>query len=106
MKIRSLFLVLSAALIPAAAHMFAAARAQDAPKLVPVVFAVGEVDWEDQKLVDLIREDLSRIPGFNLMKVVTPDTLVITIPGGFGRSGHEEATQYDFTAAFFRNGDK
>ena len=82
------------------------AQAQDAAKVVPVVYRVGEVDWQDQKLDNLIRETLSRTPGFNLMKNVTPDALVITLPGGFGRSGHEEATHYDFTAVFTRNGDK
>ena len=100
MKIRSLFLVSSLALAAAAA------RAQDTPKVIPVVFAIGEVGWQDQKLANLIRETLSRTPSFNLMKVVTPDALVITIPGGFGRNGHEESAHYDFTAVFSRKGDK
>jgi hypothetical protein len=99
MKIRSLILVSSFALMTPA-------QAQDVPKVIPVVFRIGEVDWQDRRLDNLIRETLSRTPGFNLMKVVTPDALVITISGGFGRSGHQEATRYDFAAVFSRNGNK
>ena len=75
-------------------------------RITPVVFDVHDDDWRDQRLMQLIRQALSGTPGFNLMAKITPDALVITIPGGLGLSGHEEAASYDFTAMFFRNGDK
>ena len=40
------------------------------------------------------------------MAKVTPDALVITIPDGIDREGHNEATTFTFTVVFTRNGDK
>jgi hypothetical protein len=82
------------------------AHAADPPATVPVVFSVTDNDRQDRPLMEAIREALSRIPSFNLMAKITPAALVITVPDGFGREGHEEQTSYSFMAVFFRNGDK
>jgi hypothetical protein len=82
----------------------ASARAQDA--IVPVMLAVTDTDSEDRNLMLAIRETLSRTPSFNLMAKATPDTLVITVPGSFGRAGHEDTIKYSYTVVFLRNGDK
>jgi hypothetical protein len=82
------------------------ARAADATATVPVVFSAADSDRQDQKLLDAIREALSRVPSFNLMAKITPQALVIAVPDGLGRSGHEERTSYSFMAQFFRNGEK
>lgn len=78
----------------------------DPPKVVPVVFAVTDNDWRDRNLMESIREALSRTPSFNLMAKITPEALVITVPDGFGRDGHEDNASYSFMAMFFRNGEK
>jgi hypothetical protein len=73
--------------------------------LQPVVFAFHP-EWDTKALDTAIRESLSRTPSFNLMSVVTPETLVIRIPDGIATDGHEEKKLFTFTAVFFRNGDK
>jgi hypothetical protein len=80
------------------------AMAQDA--VVPVMLAVNDSDSYDRNLMQAIRETLSRTPSFNMMAKPTPDTLVITVPGGFGREGHEDTIKYSYTVVFSRNGDK
>jgi hypothetical protein len=80
------------------------ARAQDA--VVPVVLAVNDTGFGDRALMLAIRETLSRTPSFNLMAKDVPGALVVTVPGGFGRDGHQDDVKYGYTVVFSRDGDK
>ncbi len=79
------------------------ARAAD--PLTPVVFHSPSDDWRDRALNEAIDAALTRA-SFNRMAKPVPDAVVISIPDGFGREGHEDKVEYSFTAIFFRNGDK